>query len=193
MAHPIHFPRIQVLTDLISPGGHVVAKFGDVIELNPERFQLEATNFSETVYEEFLQQTAKLHCRWREGIFEFRHTFELSWNQIKDTRNLTSSMAPALAETVCGKPIPKNREPSAIKPLTWSQNFPPASDCPYDHCNETTGTYRIEWKGWKDHGNYDFTIYRENDYIGTRRTLDDAKRLAQELHETWLSQWLKTE
>ena len=68
--------------------------------------------------------------------------------------------------------------------LNWSGILEATEEIRYTHsCLETPiGIFSIEWKAYKDHGNYDYTIYLRPDgfsggeiYIGTGWDLEDAK------------------
>jgi hypothetical protein len=72
-----------------------------------------------------------------------------------------------------------------VKPLGWSDHTPPTAGIShYDHCISVTtiGEYRIEWKGWKQHGGY--CVYGpEQTHIETAENLDAAKAAAQADYE----------
>lgn len=72
---------------------------------------------------------------------------------------------------------------SIFKQLIWSAPMPPSEACRYDHCSAASslGTFQIEWKGWKERDSY--CVYREEEYLGSLDTLEEAKQLAQDHHD----------
>jgi hypothetical protein len=66
-------------------------------------------------------------------------------------------------------------------PLQWSEPRPPTKDvCSYDHVVAETplGEIRLEWKGWKDHGDSPCGEMPWGEFI-VAHDLNDAKAAVQ--------------
>jgi len=77
-------------------------------------------------------------------------------------------------------PPPGSAGEAKLIPLQWSDHSPPNDSCHYDHvvCGTPLGTFRIEWKSWKDHDSY--CLFLEEDFVGSDYSLDYAKTLAEQ-------------
>ncbi|GMQ92264.1 MAG: hypothetical protein BMS9Abin11_1586 [Gammaproteobacteria bacterium] len=77
-----------------------------------------------------------------------------------------------------------------VKNIDWSKEFPPNSECNYNHVKGKTplGDFLISWKGWKDSPIYDVEHIVYGGYRYNLGSLDDAKEEAQKRYtETVLS------
>lgn len=62
------------------------------------------------------------------------------------------------------------------KELIWTEPKPPTAGIShYDHtsCNTPLGTFRIEWKSWKDNPGYDVML--NDEWVDCKYSLEDAK------------------
>jgi hypothetical protein len=69
----------------------------------------------------------------------------------------------------------------AVKPLVWSENQNPNSECPYHHCTAQTpfGSFLLTWKGFKK---YYFVTADEtpwNEWFGSWDSVEMAKSACQ--------------
>lgn len=84
-----------------------------------------------------------------------------------------------------------------IKPLQWTDHFPPNDECSYDHVFADTpfGRFSIEWKSWKKHDTFDVSVPWQDEagsqQIESCLTLEGAKASAQDILEQAISQCLE--
>lgn len=73
----------------------------------------------------------------------------------------------------------------AIRPLEWSETWPPNDIYPYHHviADSIFGALRIEWKGWKG-SQEPYVVHMNDDYMLVVDTLEDAKAETFKLIET---------